>query len=173
MDDLRTLLHAALDWHQQACDVEVRGVLNNMVASPASREEIRSAWALEQVPASLTTAWRAARSCRLFEDVGSSTSGFVLLSPDLSAAVTSELRQSGDTYLASDYVVGELLGPTELLVYSSADRALRTAMRCKSRSQWPRVAPDLPQFIAQWILAAGRPWWAPQRSRPGAFGTSP
>jgi len=109
------------------------------LASPATDEEIRSAWPVAP-PSELVQAWSVSRESRLFEDVDYRQWGLVVLSPTDSAERTAQQRalRSAD-YRQDDAVAGEFLGDLELLVIApseAGDRKILVALPLDGRHDW-------------------------------------
>lgn len=129
---------------------------------PTDAREIEAAWPDRRLPASLVEAWATCRSARLFEDVEYGQWGLVLLDPAGSAERTErERRDRPDDLAASDVVVGEFLGDSDLLVVAAEPSpAVLVALPLDPRADWPVVAPDLDAFFRAYVDALGAKFWA-------------
>src|SRR5579859_6398562 len=117
------------------------------LGTPATDEEIRSAWSGARLPAELVEAWSVSRESRLFEDVDYGQWGLVMLSPTASAQRTGEQRaQRPDAYRSDDVVVDEFLGDLELLFTAPSEagnRRILVALPLDDRHDWYPAAASL------------------------------
>jgi len=133
------------------------------LGSPATKEEIRDAWASRTLPAELLEAWSVSRESRLFEDVEYGQWGLILLTPAASARRTSQQcsQRPGD-YRPDDVVIGEFLGDLELLVIGPSEvagRQILVALPLDHRDAWYSVASSLAQFLDRYREAHGAKFW--------------
>lgn len=137
--------------------------LSCSLSSPATPEEIRSAWPRDMLPAELVEAWSVSRESRLFEDVDYGQWGLVLLSPEASAERTADQRaQRPNAYHAHDVLIGEFLGDPELLVMSPSgigEGRILVALPLDDRHDWYPVASSLAQFLERYLESWGGKYW--------------
>ena len=64
---------------------------------------------------------------------------------------------TGD-FEATDAVVGEFLGDTDVLVLE-VNGGVLVALPLDPRTDWPRVASTLSEFLTPYLQAAGEKYW--------------
>jgi hypothetical protein len=133
------------------------------LGSPASNAEIRSAWALGEVPPELVELWLTCKQARLFEDVDYGQWGLLLLSPSASAERTRlEYKERPGEFWRDDIVLGEFLGDQELLLLapSESDQSrLLVALPLDGRTDWYPVATSIAAFLESYLASHGDKYW--------------
>jgi hypothetical protein len=133
------------------------------LSTPATDEEVRSAWSGARLPAELIEAWSVSRESRLFEDVDFGQWGLALLSPSASVDRTAEQRvQRPDAYRPDDVVIGEFLGDLDLLVMAPSEagnRRIMIALPLDDRHDWYPAASSLAQFLEKYLESHGDKYW--------------
>ncbi|SDK95131.1 hypothetical protein [Arthrobacter sp. ok362] len=133
--------------------------LASKVESRASIDEVSEVWPAHALLPELEALWLSSREAWLFQDIDYGQWGLHILDPAAAAARTSAGRTSrpGD-FEATDAVVGEFLGDTDLLVLE-ANGGVLVALPLDPRTDWPRVASTLPEFLTRYLEAVGDKYW--------------
>lgn len=133
--------------------------LASKVESQASIDEVSRAWPTGALLPELEALWLSSREAWLFQDIDYGQWGLHILDPAAAAARTNAERASrpGD-FEATDAVVGEFLGDSHLLVLE-ANGGVLVALPLDPRTDWPRVAPRLSEFLTRYLEAVGDKYW--------------
>lgn len=132
--------------------------LASKVESEASLNEISEAWPAHALP-ELEALWLSSREAWLFRDIDYGQWGLHILDPAAAAALTNAERgrRPGD-FEATDAVIGEFLGDSDLLVLE-ANGGVLVALPLDPRADWPRVASTLSEFLSRYLEAIGEKYW--------------
>ncbi|ABK02099.1 hypothetical protein Arth_0700 [Arthrobacter sp. FB24] len=157
-------VNAALDPYRNWTDLR-EGVganpfrLASKVELRATVDEISRAWPSHVLLPQLESLWLSSREAWLFQDIDYSQWGLHILDPSAAAARTNaeRARRQAD-FEATDAVVGEFLGDTDVLVLESNGGVL-VALPLDPRTDWPRVASTLSEFLTRYLQAGGEKYW--------------
>lgn len=131
------------------------------VESRASTDEVSRAWPTDALPPELEALWQSSREAWLFQDIDYGQWGLHILDPTAAAARTkTELASRPSDFAATDAVVGEFLGDSDLLVLE-ANGGVFVAPPLDPRTDWPRVASTLSEFLIRFLEAVGNKYWEP------------
>jgi hypothetical protein len=117
------------------------------------------------LPSNLVDLWNTASCLSLFVDSTYGQSGFVIWSPD--QALVRHRRyasERSDDFLAGDFIIGEFLGDSDLLVLRCDPRAddygaLMVALPLDEREDWYRPAATLDEFLLRVLETRGDKYW--------------
>jgi hypothetical protein len=133
--------------------------LASKLEPPAPLDEISAAWPAHALLPELEALWLSSRQGWLFQDIDYGQWGLHILDPAAAAARTNaERAMRPDDFEATDAVVGEFLGDTDLLILESSGNVL-VALPLYPRTDWPRVASTLSDFLTRYFGAVGRKYW--------------
>lgn len=129
---------------------------------PATQMEIDHAFLGRVAPPDLVRMWLTCRQSRLFEDIEYGQWGLRMLSPgDAVRRTIDERQRRSSCYLDSDIVIGEFLGDSELLVFSSTSEnaPIMISLPLDPRNDWPAPAASLSAFFRRYLEALGEKYW--------------
>jgi hypothetical protein len=117
------------------------------------------------LPVDVEGLWELTDGADLFVDAKYGQWGLRLLgASSASTRFETEFRQRPKQFLATDLVLGEFLGDSDLLVIrndpSAADfGAVVVAHALDPRSQWTLAAPNLLDFLVEYAARQGEKFW--------------
>ena len=147
LEDLARNYSAPRRWHGEdslrlACSVAFKPADVPASAASAGRSDI---------PAELVELWTTCDEARLFEDVDYGQWGLVLLDSQSSRERTLQQLDARPAQMRStDFVVGEFLGDSELLVLAEDDSGasrILVSLPIYPREEWYRPDGDLETFL--------------------------
>ena len=115
------------------------------------------------IPPELVELWVTCDEARLFEDVDYGQWGLVLLDPHSSRERTLQQLDSRPAQMRStDFIIGEFLGDSELLVLAKDDSGatrILVSIPIYPREEWYRLDGNLETFLKQFGESQGRKFW--------------
>lgn len=133
--------------------------LASKVGTGAAVDEVSDAWSAHAFLPELKALWLSSREAWLFQDVDYGRWGLHILAPAAAADRThAERARRPADFEATDAVIGEFLGDTELLVLA-ANGEILVALPLDPRTDWPRVTATLPEFLDRYLDAVGEKYW--------------
>ncbi len=133
--------------------------LASRVEAGTTSDEVSAAWPAHLLLPELKALWLSSREAWLFQDIDYGQWGLHILDPAAAAARTNAegAGRPGD-FEATDAVIGEFLGDTELLVLE-ANGGVMVALPLDPRAVWTRVASTLSEFLTRYLEAVGDKYW--------------
>lgn len=159
MRTVRATLGTCADWVQPRAVEGNPFRLTCRLGPAASTTEIAEAWPNKTLPSDLRELWTTSKEAELFVDADYGQWGLNLFSPAASAARSAKEREERSADIGSgDIVVGEFLGDQDLLVVDETGAVL-VALPLDARADWYRPAPNLAEFLDQYVAATGAKYW--------------
>lgn len=134
---------------------------------PATAAEIEQSWPNGTAPRQLVDLWAACRSAKVFADIDYGQSGLTLLSPVASRERSNQFSSARpEDWVDGDVIFGDFIGDSERLVFGSGEHdgsepGIFVALEIMGRSEWPRIASAVDEFLRLYESANGEKYWLP------------